>query len=215
MQDGKIGLSVLVDTAGQPRNIMFLHPLGTNLDKLALKIAAMDRFKPGSHDGVPVSVAVSLEVEIESCVEETEDSAGKKSLLLRMRSLPAQRIGPPAGPYPKTIDISQGAGVRDAGSSSAPVERVGQKVSAPVPLNSIEAEYTPDAKKARISGVCILSVIVDAYGMPQNPRIVKSLGPGLDQNALIAVNKYRFKPAMKNGTPVPVMIVVEVNYRLP
>jgi len=38
---------------------------------------------------------------------------------------------------------------------------------------------------------------------------------GLDQKALEAVRKYRFKPAMKDGkTPVPVMITVEVNFRL-
>jgi hypothetical protein len=28
------------------------------------------------------------------------------------------------------------------------------------------------------------------------------------------VRKYRFKPAMKEKTPVPVMITVEVNFRL-
>jgi TonB family protein len=36
----------------------------------------------------------------------------------------------------------------------------------------------------------------------------------LDQKALEAVRKYRFKPAMKAGVPVPVMITVEVNFRL-
>jgi hypothetical protein len=37
---------------------------------------------------------------------------------------------------------------------------------------------------------------------------------GLDEKALEAVLKYRFKPAMKGSTPVPVMISVEVNFRL-
>jgi TonB family protein len=36
---------------------------------------------------------------------------------------------------------------------------------------------------------------------------------GLDQKAIEAVNKYRFRPAMKNGEPVPIRITVEVSFR--
>ena len=51
-------------------------------------------------------------------------------------------------------------------------------------------------------------------GMPQNPHIVKSL-PGLNDQALEAVRRYRFHPAMKGGKiPVPVMVTIEVNFRL-
>jgi protein TonB len=45
--------------------------------------------------------------------------------------------------------------------------------------------------------------------------VIRTLGMGLDEKALEAVRKYKFKPAMKDGkTPVPVMITVEVNFRL-
>jgi hypothetical protein len=38
---------------------------------------------------------------------------------------------------------------------------------------------------------------------------------GLDEKAIEAVLKYKFRPAMKDGkTPVPVMVSVEVNFRL-
>jgi TonB family protein len=37
---------------------------------------------------------------------------------------------------------------------------------------------------------------------------------GLDEKALEAVRKYKFKPAMKGGAPVPVMMSIEVNFRL-
>jgi hypothetical protein len=43
---------------------------------------------------------------------------------------------------------------------------------------------------------------------------VKPLGYGLSEKAIEAVSRYRFKPAMKNGEPVPVMVNVEVNFRL-
>ena len=57
-------------------------------------------------------------------------------------------------------------------------------------------------------------MIVDANGMPQNPRVIRSIDPELDLQALLAVQQYRFRPAMKRDQPVPVMIAVEVSYRL-
>jgi TonB family protein len=93
--------------------------------------------------------------------------------------------------------------------------RVGSGVSAPVPLNSVEAEFTDEARRAKYGGVCLVSMIVDAQGNPQNLRVVRALGKGLDEKALEAAHKYKFKPAMKDGnTPVPVMITIEVNFRL-
>ncbi len=63
-------------------------------------------------------------------------------------------------------------------------------------------------------GDCLVRLIVDASGNPQDPRIVKSLDPGLDQEAIKAVMKYRFKPAMRNGQPVPVFITIAINFKL-
>jgi TonB family protein len=60
----------------------------------------------------------------------------------------------------------------------------------------------------------MISVIVDARGYPRNPRVIRSLGMGLDEKALEAVQRYRFRPAMKDGRPVSAMINVEVNFRL-
>jgi protein TonB len=43
---------------------------------------------------------------------------------------------------------------------------------------------------------------------------MQALGMGLDEKALEAVRRYRFKPAMKDGRPVPVRITVEVDFRM-
>ncbi len=92
---------------------------------------------------------------------------------------------------------------------------MGGGVSALVALNQVEAEFSDEARRAKYQGVCLISLIVDANGNPQNPRVIRALGMGLDEKALEAVRKYKFKPAMKaDGTRVPVMITVEVNFRL-
>jgi len=93
--------------------------------------------------------------------------------------------------------------------------RIGGSVSAPIPLNSVIPEFSDDARAARYQGVCLVSVVVDTQGNPQNPRVTRSLGMGLDEKAVEAVRKYKFKPAMKDGkTPVTVRITIEVNFRL-
>jgi len=87
-------------------------------------------------------------------------------------------------------------------------------VTAPVALLTPEAEFSDQARRQKYQGVCVLAVIVDAHGMPQNPRVIQHLGMGLDEKAVDAVLRYRFKPAKKNGQPVPVAITVVVNFRL-
>lgn len=108
-----------------------------------------------------------------------------------------------------------GYGPGYGGNTGGGLYHVGGAVSAPVVLNSVEAEFSDEARRAKYQGVCLISLIVDAQGNPQNPRVIRALGMGLDEKALEAVRKYKFKPAMKDGrTPVPVPITIEVNFRL-
>lgn len=108
-----------------------------------------------------------------------------------------------------------GYGPGSGGNTGGGYYHVGGGISAPVPLNTVEAEFSDEARRAKYQGVVLIQMIVDAHGNPQNPRVIRPLGMGLDEKALEAVRKYRFKPAMKDGkTPVPVMITVEVNFRL-
>jgi TonB family protein len=87
-------------------------------------------------------------------------------------------------------------------------------VTNPVPLISPEAEFSDEARRNKYQGICMISVIVDARGYPRSPRVIRSLGMGLDEKALEAVQRYRFKPALKDGKPVAAMISVMVNFRL-
>ena len=51
-------------------------------------------------------------------------------------------------------------------------------------------------------------------GNVTDARVAKPLGLGLDEKAQETVRTWRFKPAMRNGTPVPVRVIVEVSFRL-
>jgi periplasmic protein TonB len=90
----------------------------------------------------------------------------------------------------------------------------GGDVSAPIPIVTPQAEFSDEARRAKFQGICVIALIVDAEGNPQNPRVVRRLGMGLDEKAMEAVLRYRFKPARKAGKPVPVWVTVAVNFRL-
>jgi protein TonB len=90
----------------------------------------------------------------------------------------------------------------------------GNGVVAPTLLVAPEAEFSDDARRNKYQGTCVLSIIVDAHGIPQNVHVIRALGMGLDEKALEAVRRYRFKPGTKDGKPVPVLISVAVDFRL-
>jgi len=87
-------------------------------------------------------------------------------------------------------------------------------VTKPVPIFAPEAEFSDEARREKYQGICMVALIVDTHGSPQNLRVVQHLGMGLDEKALEAILRYRFKPATKNGKPVAVAITVEVDFRL-
>jgi TonB family protein len=57
-------------------------------------------------------------------------------------------------------------------------------------------------------------LIVDVAGKAQSIKVMRSLGLGLDENAIQAVNQWKFRPGYRNGRPVAVIATVEVYFRL-
>ena len=87
-------------------------------------------------------------------------------------------------------------------------------MTAPVVTFKVEPEYSEEARKAKFQGTVLLYIEVNDRGLPQNPRIIRALGMGLDEKAIEAVMKWRFQPGRKDGKPVTVAAQVEVNFRL-
>jgi protein TonB len=76
-------------------------------------------------------------------------------------------------------------------------------------------DYTADAKKNKIEGAVTLLIVVDKKGDVVDAKVVKGLGHGLDENAVIAVKEWKYKPAEKDGEPVTVKMEVTVDFFLP
>ncbi|MBV9084958.1 MAG: energy transducer TonB [Acidobacteriaceae bacterium] len=107
-----------------------------------------------------------------------------------------------------------GFGPGTGGGTGGGAYQIGGDVSAPQILTKIEPEYSEEARKAKYSGTVLLSIVVDEHGLPRNITVIRPLGLGLDRKAIEAVSKWRFRPGMKAGRPVPTVAQVEVNFRL-
>jgi TonB family protein len=106
-----------------------------------------------------------------------------------------------------------GAG-EGGGGIGGGVYKVGGGVSAPVVVSKVDPEYSEEARKAKYSGSVLLSIVVDTEGRARDIHVSRSLGMGLDEKAIEAVEKWRFKPGMRNGQAVNVRATIEVNFRL-
>ncbi len=139
---------------------------------------------------------------------------------------PSGVVGPPSnGPgYGGGIGSGSGGGIGsgkggglgpgEGGGTGGGVYSVGGNVSAPIPIFKPEPPYSEEARKAKYQGTVVLFIVVDASGNVTECRVIKPLGLGLDEKAVETVKTWKFKPAMRNGTPVPVQVTVEVSFRL-
>jgi len=87
-------------------------------------------------------------------------------------------------------------------------------VTAPQLIYKVEPEFSEEARKAKFSGVVILTIEVDATGHARGFRVIQSPGLGLEQKAIDAVTQWRFRPGYQDGKPVVTTATVEVNFRL-
>jgi periplasmic protein TonB len=92
--------------------------------------------------------------------------------------------------------------------------RPGNGVSAPRAIYDPDPEYSDEARRAKYQGTVVLSLIVDAFGHARNIRVARSLGMGLDEKAIDAVEEWQFAPGIKDGHAVATQVNVEVNFRL-
>lgn len=139
---------------------------------------------------------------------------------------PLAKLGPPSNGPGSGAGIGSGSGggvgsgggagfgPGQGGNMGGGVYRIGGGVSSPSLLFKVEPEYSEEARKAKFQGTVVLYVVVDEKGQPRELRVVRPLGLGLDEKAIEAVQKWRFKPGLKDGRPVAVAATIEVNFRL-
>ncbi|MFI5116102.1 MAG: energy transducer TonB [Terriglobales bacterium] len=172
------------------------HPL---LTQAAVDAVKQWRYKPYLLNGEPVPVQTTINVNFE----------------LNSPAPEAPPNEPAANSSSSESDNSNAPATPQDGQSPSDypgVYRVGRGVSPPKRTSGPEPQYSEEARKAHYEGTVVLWLVVDAEGSPQRINVKRAAGMGLDEEAVKAVERWRFEPAEKDGKPVPVMINIEVNF---
>jgi len=92
----------------------------------------------------------------------------------------------------------------------------GGDVTGPVEIRKGTPRYTAEAMRARAQGSVIVECVVQTTGACANIRVRRSFDPtfGLDQEAIRAAAQWRFRPGMRRGEPVPVLVTMEIAFTL-
>ncbi len=102
------------------------------------------------------------------------------------------------------------------GKTSGPEARVYRagEATPPVLEYKVQPNYPEKARLARLEGTVVLYIEVNPEGRAQNLVVIRSLGSDLDQQAILAVRQWKFKPGSNYGKPVTVAATVEINFKL-
>ena len=89
-------------------------------------------------------------------------------------------------------------------------------VNLPTLLRKVRPQYTKAALTARIEGVVLLEGLVLTDGQVADVRLLRSLDStlGLDTEAIRTLKAWRFSPGTLEGKPVPVVVTVELSFRV-
>jgi TonB family protein len=90
-----------------------------------------------------------------------------------------------------------------------------QGIRLPRPYRRLRPEYPRTAARAEAEATVDLTVDVGADGEVGEIQIVRWAGFGLDDSAVATVRQLHFFPALKNGTPVPMRVLLRYNFRKP
>ncbi len=118
---------------------------------------------------------------------------------------------------------SNGQGVSTGGFGSEQVVHQGPKIvpaDTGAPTTPVEITYKPnpvytdEARSLRLEGEVLLEMTFYANGTLHVNRVVRGLGHGLDEAAIAAASKIRFKPALRSGQPVDSTAIVHVVFQM-
>jgi TonB family protein len=128
------------------------------------------------------------------------------SLLAKLKQLGEPGVGAGRGDGPL---LPAGPPSRETDTSAA--SAVDEK---PVRLRAPTPRYTEAARANKTQGIVLMRVLVGADGDVKQVKVVSGLPDGLTEQAIEAARQAKFKPAMKDGKPVPYWVVLQMGFNI-
>jgi len=178
-------------------------------------IAPPRRAQAIGKDPISVPATVPQQPSTDSTIEPPEEAS----------TIPAKPFGDATQTLVSVIDgvgTSPGPGETGVGTSPGPDKPGlrdgaivgGPGVTLPIPILRATPKYTVEAMRARIQGVAMIECVVLPDGTVGDARVTRSLDRvfGLDEEAIAAAKRWRFRPGLLNGKPVPVIVTIELAF---
>jgi TonB family protein len=181
---GMTALAMVIDANGLPQNLQIVHTHGDAFDQASIAAVQQSTFRPGMLAGKPVPVWIDVRV-----VFHANHAQTTPQVLIAERDLPA----PPESQFEDK-------------------HRNPLSYTPPIPIHTVDADFTDPFVKIPFVTVAIVTALVGADGVPRSVRVKRGLGFGTDKKAVAAVQHYRFIPATRKGIPVEDNCDVMVNF---
>jgi TonB family protein len=109
-----------------------------------------------------------------------------------------------------------GLGPGSGGGTGGGVYKPGNGVTTPIVLKEVKPQYTSDAMRAKVQGSVWLECVVRPDGSVGDVKVIRSLDStfGLDLEAMKAARQWRFRPGMRQGEPVSVQVIIQLDFTL-
>jgi protein TonB len=193
---GVVVLSLVISITGAPHDIRIVNSVRKELDQQAMVAVKQWRFTPGMYKGQPVPVKAKLTLDYQDC---QTYGAGLPSNGGGEFFVDEQ--GKTSTHSSKRLSKCNNRGKTDRKRSCPPF-----LVLAVLP------EYTEEARQAGLEGTVVLSLVVNEVGRTGDIRVLKSLGKGLDEQAIAAVKQWRYQAALYKGEISPVTARIELEF---
>lgn len=91
---------------------------------------------------------------------------------------------------------------------------VAGRIEPPTKTHDVRPRYPSAAQNARLQGTVVVDALLASTGCVTNLKVLRSVHPVLDLEAVRAVSQWRFRPTLLDGVAVSVIMTVTVNFKL-
>jgi TonB family protein len=99
-------------------------------------------------------------------------------------------------------------------SDDAKPKHIGGTIKPPRVLRAVDPQFSEAARALKYSANVQVYLWVNEAGIPSRVRVIRPVGMGLDEQAVAAVQQYRFSPATRDGVPVKIDLYIDVNFQI-
>lgn len=89
-----------------------------------------------------------------------------------------------------------------------------EAIEPPVPVRTVAPVYPDSMRHDGSSGVVTVSCTIDEKGNVQEPKVVRASNAAFSEPAMEALRKWKFKPARKGGTAVPIHVSFPIQFKI-